>query len=216
MKGKHDSAEGRPSMSDLLAARDGDPLDAAIAAAIRSDPEAQSQIDVMRDIQAKLRALPHRSTPPADAWQKIEARIQKRAENRTSTSRGFRAGRWLRMWPVGLVASAGLLAGIFLAGGPVPEPRSSATRASLVALQKQSRILEAQLMRTSSYAGTPSEQALMFRLADVDAELAQLGTDDSATSLAARESLWRRRIELMQALQAVQPPTEPTVQHAVY
>jgi hypothetical protein len=73
-------------------------------------------------------------------------------------------------------------------------------RSNIVALQHQSRLIETELMRTSSYAGGASEQALMFRLADVDAQLASLEPGDALEQARQREMLWQRRIELMQAL----------------
>lgn len=194
--------------ADLLAVRDGDPLDAGIATRIRADALSGEQIDRMRDIQAALRRLPDPPEASAELWAKIEARAAARARQR--------GDRWRKTWPLGLVASLGLLAGLFLAGKSDRQEVLQAARGNIVVLQQQSRLIETELMRTSRYAGTPSEQALMFRLADVDAQLASLAPGDSLEQMRQKEMLWQRRIELMQALQAVQPPAEPAVQYAVY
>jgi hypothetical protein len=198
----------KATTADLLALRDGDPLDAYIAAEIRGDAHAQQQIDQMRDIQAALRQLPNTARPGQATWAEIENRVAQRSAQKP--------GRWRQVWPMGLVASIGLLAGLLLAGKGADESALEASRTNLVALQEQSRQIETQLMRTSAYSGSPSEQALMFRLADVDAQLAMLASGAALDEIRQRELLWQQRIELMRALQAVQPPAQPAIQYAVY
>lgn len=198
----------KATTADLLAVRDGDPVDAEIAAAIRQDAQALAQIDRMRRVQSALRRLPNTARPDQTAWAAIENRVAMRTEQKLS--------RWRQVWPLGLVASIGLLAGLLLAGRSADNAALEASRNNLAALQEQSRLIETQLMRTSAYTGSASEQALMFRLADVDAQLASLETGGNLIQMQQRELLWQRRIELIRALQTVQPPAQPAIQYAVY
>ena len=71
-------------------------------------------------------------------------------------------------------------------------------------------------MESSRYNGSASEQALLFRLADVDTQLTGVNQSDSLSSMRQRELLWQRRVELMEALQVVQQSVEPRPQYAVY
>ncbi len=203
----------KPTIAELLAVRDGDPLEAEVATRVRSDSEAQIRIDQMREIQTALRALPSGPAGTEELWREIEAWAAAKVGLQKA---GLRRSRWRRIWPLGLVASVGLLAEMFLVSDPVHDQSLETSRTNIVALQQQSRLIETQLMRTSSYAGSASEQALMFRLAEVDAQLASLDDGHSLRGLRERELLWQRRIELMLALQAVQPAAQPSIQYAVY
>lgn len=65
------------------------------------------------------------------------------------------------------------------------------SRVNLVALQDRSRALEGELMASSRYNGSGSEQALLFRLADVDTQLTAVNQSDSLSSMRQRQLFWQ-------------------------
>ena len=197
----------RASTTDLLALRDGEPIDVEVERMLRDDPDTPRRLAALLEIRSALRALPPAPPPAPGLWARVEARVDERAR--------LRSGRFSRFWPAGVAASVFLIAGMLLTGFP-DDPALDTTRNNIVVLKQQSRQLEAVLMRASSYTGSSSEQALMFGLADVDRQLAALAAGGSLADLQLRDRLWQRRIELMQALHVVQPPAQPSVQYAVY
>src|SRR5262245_21756367 len=87
----------QPSIEDLLAVRDGAPLDASAKAVIESSPRHARDVERLRRMQSALRALPALE-PPAD----VLARILE-AKDAGSAGRS----RWLR-----LAAGAGVAAAV--------------------------------------------------------------------------------------------------------
>src|SRR5438876_11620121 len=87
----------RPSTEDLLAVRDGEPLDATAKAAIESSPVHPRGIERLRRVQNALRALPALD-PPADVLARVLEAKDARQLGRT---------RWLRF-----AAGAGVAAAV--------------------------------------------------------------------------------------------------------
>ncbi len=200
--------ENKPTIAELLAFRDSEPVAAELEARIERDVEARDRLAILREIKAALGGLPNELGPDPDHWEKI----QLEHERRSFRLRGSRQSAW----PMALVASALIIAMALLIRPSLEDDATDLSLARLAVLQDRSRALEAELMSASRHAGTPSEQALFFRLADVDAQLSDVDGGDSLSLIQQRELLWQRRVELMEALQAVQRPLDPRPQYAVY
>jgi hypothetical protein len=186
------------NLSDLLAHRDGEPLDLEAADEIEESEEARQMLLRLREIKHDLRELPG-IQPPPEVWHAIQHRQ--------------RARRTVR-FPLATAA------GVFLAtaiGIMVMNPFAGDTDNGLSgdgvsALMNRSQQLESQVLLPVGFGfGTPSQQALAYRIADVDGELLSIYEQESTdpTRRAARRAvrraeLWQQRIELLENLQAVQ------------
>ena len=135
-----------------------------------------------------MRGLPE-ALPPDDVW----AEIERSAFGETRRHQG----RW---W---LAAAAGTLltvaAGVWLlARAPVAAPMSD-----IASLMVESQQLERRVARrgtpVASTEWSASRRALIYRIADLDRELAPLSIDPSRDPARA-ETLWRQRVALMQSL----------------
>ena len=200
-----------PTLIDLLAIRDGEPVAAERAATVASDLEAQGRLARLREIKEALGRLPNELKPRPGEWEEILL-AQEGKGRKSEPQRHTRA----MSWPIALVATALIVSATFLFYPLSQDDGVELSRANLVALQDRSRALEGELMDSSRYNGSASEQALLFRLADVDTQLTGVNQSDSLSSMRQRELLWQRRVELMEALQVVQQSVEPRPQYAVY
>ena len=200
-----------PTLIDLLAIRDGEPVAAERAATVASDLEAQGRLARLREIKEALGRLPNELKPRPGEWEEILL-AQEGKGRKSEPQRHTRA----MSWPIALVATALIVSATFLFYPLSQDDGVELSRANLVALQDRSRALEGELMESSRYNGSASEQALLFRLADVDTQLTGVNQSDSLSSMRQRELLWQRRVELMEALQVVQQSVEPRPQYAVY
>lgn len=138
-------------------------------------------------LQDALRKLPE-AAPPDDVWAEIERRAF-----------GEPGHHDRRLW---IAAAAAMLlavaAGLWmLSGAPGNAPASD-----IASLMAQSQQLERRVARQ----GTPAmsaewdgRRALIYRIADLDRELAPLSIDPSRDPARA-ETLWRQRVMLMQSL----------------
>lgn len=200
--------ERKSNLEHLLAIRDGEPVDAAQVAAIGGDVQAQQLLGELTAARAALRQLDVAVPPSPDLWARIEARADRQARSR----HGGQAARW--GW-AGLAAGVLLASGVFLLG--VPESsRLAAPDSGISDLVARSRVLEREILQVNQPSGSSSEQALMFRLADIDAELNGVGGDAIPLTAARRAALWQRRVELLETLRALQSTPAPQVQFAVY
>ncbi len=202
-------------ISDLLALRDGQPHSANVQA---DDPEVIEQLEQIRGLGIQLNALP--DVPVDDeVWlPSMPARKQRSV--------------WLRypMATAASVFFASVVGMFMLFGGPVSDIGNNAgpaqytsldsidnTGAQLAVLMRQSRDLEqrlygvnplAQAADTSqtTYEGMPEptalEETLLFRLADVDGQIARL-YDAADMDSAQRQALWMKRVELLESLVAI-------------
>jgi hypothetical protein len=135
-----------------------------------------------------LRALPT-AAPPADAWAAIE--------RRTRTARRRIDWRWVG------VASAATIAVAFGVAVYEREPTRSAEIPALVA-RSQSLEREIALTRPDVRWGD-GRAAVVYRIADLDRELAPLALDP-VRDPKREEALWRQRVALMQSLSEIDAP----------
>jgi hypothetical protein len=145
--------------------------------------QSRSRPQALRDA---LRELPE-AAPPDDVWAKIE----RRAFGDTRRH----AGRW------GFAAAAlvAVTAAVWLFGrAPVAAPLSE-----IASLMVESQQLERRVAKRGTPAASvewdASRRALIYRIADLDRELAPLSFDPSRDPARA-EMLWRQRVALMQSL----------------
>src|SRR5580765_2556597 len=113
----------RPSTEDLLAVRDGGPLDASAKALIESSPAHVREIERLRRVQNALRALPA-IEPPADVLARVLEAREAREGGRT---------RWLRFAAGAGVAAAVATAAIVYVTTSGQSQQPEVTPATLVA-----------------------------------------------------------------------------------
>lgn len=199
-------------ISDLLAHRDGERLDPEISAQIDADPQARGELDMLRRIKHELNEL-----PAIQPDERIWAEISQASDAPRS---------WVLRYPFATAASVFLAAALaIVAWNPVGELAPDEGTAAVVLadggladLMSRSRMLEAQLsgrgMQAGQFGSSSSEQALMYRIADVDEQLTRL-YEAPRLDVARREALWAQRVELLQSLKDVQR-SHAVVRPAVY
>lgn len=182
-------------ISQLIALRDGEPTDAAVAEHVRSCDACRREISHSRLLRSALRDLPAVS-PPAQSWMLIaERRLLECTPPRRTTVRHA-------VIAASLVASLALAAtgGILLRKAPDPESVATvAANESISALQRRSRDLEYLLQRYETpavmslhTAGAISE--LEDGIALIDYRL-NTGGDEKR-----ERDLWQQRVDLMETL----------------
>lgn len=207
--------ETKPTLSDLLALRDGEPVDPAAAQAAARDPEAQATLSELERLRTELRALPP-VTPDEAVWAAIQERTAAGAGGGASTgpvAAGAAAALpgWLQRFPLATAATVFLAAALTIMlwdptaapGGDAPGPQVSDPVAQLML---RSRRLESELMTRAAapaLGNTSSEEALLYGIADVDAQLNALYAADEVDP-AERERLWQQRVMLLESLADVQ------------
>lgn len=204
-----------PTLSDLLALRDGEAQDADMAAAVYADPESVRQLGQLTRIRAELKALPP-VTPDASVWQAIEERTARRRP-------------WLQQFPLATAATVFLAAALTImlwdpTGTPEPAGTGPQVNDPVAQLMLRSQRLESQLLTRAAapaVSNTRSEQALVYGIADVDAQLNELYETDAVDAAAQqrlgeeRERLWRQRVVLLESLADVQRG-QAVLQPAIY
>jgi hypothetical protein len=125
--------------------------------------------------------------PPDELWPLIERRTQPPTRRRHGAA-------WL-------AAAAGVLVAATAAVVTIERPRQSDAAREIPALVAQSQQLERHVGWTSPPRDGwgASRQTLVYRIADLDGELAPLSIDP-ARDPARAERLWRQRVALMQSL----------------
>ncbi len=201
-----DRKQKPPQLSDLLAARDGE-LDAAAMSnpGTAAGEAAAAQLERLNRIKAELNALPP-VTPDAALWQAIEERA------------GRRRRSWLERFPLATAATVFLAAALTIVlWDPTrqddPDAPGPQVNDPVAQLMLRSQRLESELLTRATapaMTATSSEQALLYGIADVDAQLNEL-FETGAGSLAERERLWqererlwRQRVMLLESLADVQ------------
>jgi hypothetical protein len=190
-------------VADLLALRDGE-LAPARAAELDQDPGARAELAVLRQLKHELRELPGVAPPPG-AWAAIQARSRKRPRGLGSLTEHFPLATAATVF---LAALVGIMvwdpANLGSSGAPASVTTvtpASAEDARYAALVNRSQQLEAALLYPASTASwSPSQEAMLLRIADLDAELSAAGEDQQLLSLEAREALWRQRVALLESL----------------
>ena len=199
----------QPSTEDLLAVRDGEPLDASAKAVIESSLVHGRKVERLRRVQNALLALPALE-PPADVLARVLEAKESREVGRT---------RWLRFAGAGVAAAVATAAIVYVAtSGQSPQqdvapPTLVATRepiappASYVALVEQSGRLDQLLaelpaqrpLMTGATASTIA--GLEDRIAFLDEQLAFSAA--GKVPVPQRAALWSDRVDLMNALVSV-------------
>jgi hypothetical protein len=185
--------ERKPTISDLLALRDAESEDAELAALVDGDPAAREELERLRRMKAQLNALPP-VKPPAAVWDAIQERS------------GSRPG-WLQRFPLATAATVFLAAALTImlwdpTAGPAPGPNGPQVADPLAQLILRSQRLESEVLTRASaptVPGTASERALVYGIADVDAQLNELYAAGAADPQE-RERLWRQRVTLLESL----------------
>jgi hypothetical protein len=203
----------RPRTEDLLAIRDGEPLDAHARLAIESSPAQAREVERLRCVQSALRALPA-FEPPPDVLGRVLA---------AKDAAGVGRSRWLRaVAGAGVVAAVATAAIVYVASSGEESRRPTVTPPALVVdnttstprrvaapisyapLAEESarleRILAALPARHPVMTGATASTiaGLEDRIAFVDEQLSY----GAAEKLPApqRVALWSDRVELMNAL----------------
>jgi hypothetical protein len=200
----------RSSTEDLLAVRDGEPLDATAKAVIESSPVHTREVERLRRTQSALRALPALE-PPAG----VLARILEAKD--VPESGGT---RWLRFAAGAGVAAAVATAAIVYvttSGPPQPEiappalfARGETSGARVAAPVSYGSLVEQSAQLDELLAALPAQRPLMTgatastiagledRIAFVDEQIAFSAA--GKVPVPQRVALWSDRVELMNAL----------------
>lgn len=213
----------RLSIDELLAVRDGELVDASGAAQLteHARTERNARINELVELRHELRSMP--DVPIDEAvWMRH--------------AKPVRRSLWLRS-PLATAASVFVasvlgiyLVGGYLSGSEPDQPQHIANPIEvdpqglqIAALMRQSKDLERRLQTSSALlavadgaAGapapriTPIERNLMYRLADIDAQIAGL-YEGPQIEAAARLALWRKRVDVLQSMVAVRSDRAPAM-----
>ncbi len=138
----------------------------------------------MRDA---LQALPE-ATAPDEVWREIERRID--------SPRGRNGAWWLATAAAAVLT---IFTGLWVVLARAPGPVSAEDLASLMAQSQRLERLVARNGTAENAEWSASRSALVYRIADLDRELAPLSIDPSRDPVRT-ERLWRQRVALMQSL----------------
>ncbi len=205
----------RPSTVDLLRIRDGEPVDAEVRASVDGNPELREELARLAVTQQALQALPQLDPPPG-VYERVRGEI---------ASQQTRSVRSAWQWPLrGAIAASVAVAAIWLAGRmPESAIEDSAAPATIVAHDTQEPQV-APLLGTPAYASLVEESARLERVLDeipyrprvvrastvatIDGLEDRIALIDEqlmfsralGLSTADRQTLYRQRVELMNAL----------------
>lgn len=214
-------------ISDLLALRDGEVRDASVEV---NDPDAVAQLEKIQQLQAQLNTLPD---VPVDESVWNRPGVVSAKEPRSAWLR-FPLATAASVFFASFVGIYLIFGGAGVDERPYNEQVNFATStqldesgAQLAALMNQSRELERRLQGVnpltlsdaSSQANqsatldntvviSPTQRRIMYRLADVDAQIARL-YDEPVIDINARQVLWAQRVNLLQSLVAVRGGSDP-------
>jgi hypothetical protein len=215
-------------ISDLLALRDGEVRDASVEV---NDPAAVAQLEKIQQLQAQLNALPD---VPLDESVWNSPNIAPASASRSAwlrfplaTAASVFFASFVGMYLIfggGAIEQRNLDDGVDFA----VNTQLDDSGAQLAALMNQSRGLERRLQGNggnpltlsdassqaqnvtvdNAQAISPTQRRLMYRLADVDAQIARL-YDAPVMDVGARQVLWAQRVNLLQSLVAVRGGSDP-------
>lgn len=195
------------SLEQLIALRDGEPLDAAVRSHVQACARCRAQIDNLAGMRARISALPVFNVPE-QSWSVILQRMQKTGKP------GIRLRRRLTGLALAAAASVIIAIGIWTLQKPRhPQAESLTTSIMLAArvpqLVSQSRSLENTVLSLNASAdhlvisaGTAATvAALEDRIALVDYQINSASARRGESPELAQ--LWQQRVDLLQSLAAV-------------
>lgn len=194
----------------LIALRDGEPVEVAAAEHVRECGACRERIREMNELRAALRGLPD-AMPPSHAWEQIVALRE--------LETGIAGRRLLHVRPLAAFSALGALAvaliafGVILQQQPSPLPGESAGNAAkrdvtLADLQQRSRELEYLLQRYGPAGVVSLRTAGTFMeiedsIALIDYQLNTARESRSALDDEQYRDLWEQRVALMETLLTV-------------
>lgn len=212
-------------MANLLALRDGE-MDPVEARHLEGDPEAARQLSALAEIRQALNALPDIQPGPA-VWDAVRSRAAMRhaaQQPARNEEPGTGSPASPRRAPVPLAMAAGLLVALAVGivalvetkSGPAIEMAGSmpGSDAALQALYARSQALEA-LWSGGYRIPDATERVYLYRIADLDSQLALAEPGDGSMDRYQLEQLWSRRVELLESLAEIRR-TRAVLQPAVY
>jgi hypothetical protein len=185
-------------LDELLSLRDGDPVDAAVAAHVRGCAACTARLAATGRLQERLRALPGAPPPATDGWPAVRA--------------GFaRRGRWQRRTaryvPIAATAALGALALLATLRSTDPAPPVAAAPGvvdpALQELRARSQALEAVLAALPARPAVEradhslSIESLQDQVQWLDHQITLADAGDAA---APAERLWGDRVEVLSSL----------------
>lgn len=189
----------RTSTEDLLKILDGEPMDAELKAKLLADASACAELERLRSLRDRLRALPE-LTPERDVWPAVRMAVEtvgrRRRFGKRSVALAIAAGVGmiaigLRLTSVGPSSSPPAVSGPpAVAAEPGLREQSARLERVLSALPRQPRVMSA------ATAGTIA--GLEDRVASIDHRLSLAAA--GRMELEYREALWRERVDVMTAL----------------
>lgn len=193
--------------SELIALRDEEPVDAAMAAHVHHCSICLRKLERIRELRSALRSLPV-LPPPDRAWTEIVARREKEMLPRRHDVRHY--ANVASVACVAVVAS--LVTAVTLRENAEPEAGTAMTAQiaenDVTDLRARSRALEYLLQQYGSpavmnlrTAGAVSE--LEDSIGLIDYQLNVAGSLDGADARRQEHELWRQRVELMETLVTV-------------
>ncbi len=231
------------TVSEVLALRDGEPLDPRRVAELEADAQAQSLLAELRALRNELHALPEIEPPP---WASVAARAQP----------AVRPARWQFKYPMASAAAVVLAALVGVASinpfgaDPVPGTTPAATSAldtavrgpefgtsgrpthgldglggaappTLARLVSRSQDLQSQVRPGGLDRRTSSELILLLRITDIDEQIFALDErralgSASAADEAERERLWAKRVDMLASLNSIQQQPDTGLHYATY
>ncbi len=179
-----------------------------------SDQDRGTLVELIR-LKAELNALPP-VTPDASVWEAIQERAglpvgDQEAGAATRAPGPVARPAWLQRFPLATAATVFLATALTIMlwdptsapGTPDAGPQVQDPLAQLVL---RSQRLESELVSRAAAPAltiTTSEEALVYGIADVDAQLNAM-YESGAINPAERERLWRQRVMLLESLAEVQ------------
>jgi hypothetical protein len=218
------------TVSEVLAHRDGELRDAQREQMMATDPQARQMLHQIARVRHNLKDLPDVAVDD-EVWLASSTRPQRaRLIDSRDGAIPARAASFLR-YPVATAASvciATTLLVVFLLGArdgfegqispqPIHADQTDPAQLRLASLMSRSRDLELGLsvgfgsvpageLNPGHAAQSRAARQLLYRLADVDAEIARL-YDDRVIDGESRERLWRQRVRLLENLMLVSAST---------
>ncbi len=190
-------------LTNLLAHRDGEPLELSVAADIESDSQARDTLAQLRGIKHALNELPAIDPGLGSDWF-AEVQADRDAPQRswfaqhrvaTAASVFFAAALSMLVWyPEDRLPDSNAPGSVAV----VDDPGSD----DLAALVARSQRLEYEVVPAGGVnGGEPSatQRALLYRIAEIDSELSRVLEEESMDD-ALRQRLWQQRVDLLESL----------------